>query len=189
LVVDWDIHHGNGLNDLFYGEKDVLYLSSHDTGLYPYTGDWKETGKGEGEGYTVNLPVPIGLEDPEILHLYREVLSPVVKRYYPQLILVGAGFDAHYQDPIGRSKLTEHSFRWLTHLLLELRAEADHPPILFALEGGYNPSALACCVREVLKALTEEEQGESPPPANTRRAAKMVEKARRIHRKYGVWTD
>lgn len=189
LIIDWDIHHGNGLNDIFYREKEVLYFSSHEIGLYPYTGDWEETGKGEGEGYTINLPVPIGLEDPEIIHLYSEILGPVVRRYDPQLILVGAGFDGHHQDPVGRAHLTEQSFRWLTHLLLEVRAEVNHPPVLFALEGGYHPRALARCVKEVLKVLTAEEPGNAPTAPDTERAAEMVEKARRIHGQYGVWAD
>lgn len=189
LIIDWDIHHGNGLQDIFYRDKEILYLSSHDPGLYPYTGDWEETGQGEGEGYNINLPVPIGLEDPEILYLYREVIGPVVRRYDPQLIMVGAGFDAHHQDPIGRAKLTEQSFRWLTRLLLDLRSEVNLPPILFALEGGYNPRALAACVREILKALTAKEQRESAPPPVTQRAAGIVETARRIHAGCRVWVD
>lgn len=189
LIVDWDIHHGNGLQDLFYGEKEVLYLSSHDTLLYPYTGDWNETGKGEGKGYTINLPIPRELEDKEFLHLYKEVLGPVVRRYRPELLLVSAGFDAHYRDPIGRSRLTEQAFRWLTSLLLDLRSQVDCPPILLALEGGYNPRALASSVKEVLKALATEENLEKFPSEVTQRAAKLVEKARRIHARHKVWAD
>lgn len=189
LIIDWDIHHGNGLQDLFYEEKEVLYLSSHDTLLYPYTGDWQEIGEGEGKGYTINLPIPRELQDREILHLYRKILGPVVRRFRPELLLVGAGFDAHYQDPIGRSQLTEQAFRWLTSLLLDLRAEVHHPPLLFALEGGYHPRALTNSVREVLKVLTTEENRGILPGEVTPRMAKLVEKARRIHAKHGVWTD
>lgn len=189
LIIDWDIHHGNGLNDLFYEEREVLYLSTHDTGLYPHTGDWEETGKGEGEGYTINIPVPRVLEDREILHLYQEVLGPVVTRYRPELILVAAGFDAHRQDPIGRSRLTQESFRELTDLILDLRSEVDDPPILLALEGGYDPQALARSVRQVLKALTGQRHRQTPPSTGTEQAAELVEKVRRIHSKFGVWTD
>ena len=114
LVIDWDTHHGNGLNDLFYGEKDVLYLSTHDIGLYPYSGDWEETGKGEGQGYTINLPIPRELEDHEFLHLYQQILSPLFERYSPELVLVAAGFDALHDDPVGRSKLSEKAFTGLT---------------------------------------------------------------------------
>jgi len=189
LIIDWDIHHGNGLQDLFYEEKEVLYLSSHDTLLYPHTGDWEEVGKGEGEGYTVNLPIPRELEEGEILHLYKEVLGPLFRRYSPELILVAAGFDAHLKDPIGRSRLTEHVFRWLTRLILDLRDQSKHPPILFALEGGYHPRSLASSVREVLRALTNEKDDENFPDGKTDRAVKLLEKARRKHLKYGMWTD
>jgi acetoin utilization deacetylase AcuC-like enzyme len=189
LIVDWDTHHGNALSDLFYGEKEVLYLSTHDTGLYPHTGDWVETGKGEGEGYTINIPVPTSLEDKEILFLYEEILVPVMRRYVPELILVPAGFDAHHQDPVGRSRLTEAVFRRLTHLILNLRSEVNDPPILLALEGGYDPQALASCVREVLKALTGEGHLESLPSEGTKRAVELAEKARKVHSGYGVWAD
>ena len=189
LIVDWDIHHGNGLQDLFYGEKEVLFFSSHDTALYPYTGDWEETGKGEGEGYTVNLPIPRELEDGEFLYLYQEILGPLVRRFCPELILVAAGFDAHHQDPVGRSRMTEQSFRGLTHLLLELRSEVDDPPTLFALEGGYDPRALALSVKEVLKALTADGHEVKLSGQETERALELVEKSRRIHDRYGVWVD
>jgi acetoin utilization deacetylase AcuC-like enzyme len=189
LIIDWDIHHGNGLQDLFYGEREVLYFSSHDTLLYPYTGDWTETGKGRGEGYTINLPIPRELEDEEILHLYVEILGPVFRQFRPELILLGAGFDAHYQDPIGRSQLTENAFRWLTYLLIDLRAEVNCPPMLFALEGGYSPRALASSVREVLKALSTEKNQKNLSAEVTQRAAILVKKARRIHSRYGVWTN
>lgn len=187
LVLDWDIHHGNGLQELFYEEKEVLYLSWHDILLYPYTGDWQETGKGSGEGYTINVPIPRELENGEFLSLYREILGPVMRGYRPELILVSAGFDAHCQDPIGRSKLTEQAFGGLTDILLELRTEVNHPRILFALEGGYNPKALAGSVREVLKALTNTGERKDLAVTRTERVGKLIEKARRIHEKYGVW--
>lgn len=189
LIIDWDIHHGNGLQDLFYDEKEILYLSSHDTLLYPYTGNWEETGKGRGKGYTINLPIPRELEDREMHHLYREVLCPVVRQYCPELILVGAGFDAHHQDPIGRSRMTEDVFRWLTSLILDLGAEISNPPLLFVLEGGYYPRALASSVREVLKALTVKENQENIPDGKTLRVEKLLEKARKFHAGYGVWVD
>ncbi|MCL7968027.1 MAG: histone deacetylase, partial [marine benthic group bacterium] len=94
LIVDWDIHHGNALQDLFYDDDRVLYLSSHYMGWYPHTGDWEETGLGQGEGYTVNLPVFKEMEDADVIHIYREVLVPVVRMYRPELILVAAGFIA-----------------------------------------------------------------------------------------------
>ncbi|QTA92494.1 histone deacetylase family protein [Desulfonema magnum] len=188
LIIDWDIHHGNGLHDLFYEEKEVLYFSSHDTLLYPYTGDWEETGRGQGKGYTVNLPVPRKLEDKEILYLYQKILGPVVRRYQPELILVSAGFDAHHNDPIGRSRLTEQVFGWLTCLLLDLRAEISNPPLLFTLEGGYHPRSLARSVKAVLKALTEDDHGKNFSAEKTGRVEKIIKKALKIHARHNVWT-
>lgn len=189
LIVDWDIHHGNGLNDLFYGESGVVFLSTHDRGLYPYSGDWEETGSGQGEGYTINLPVPRVLEDNDVLDLYREVLGPVIRRYQPQLILVAAGFDAHHQDSVGRAQLTHQFFGDVTRLLLDLRSEVNAPPILLVLEGGYDPRSLAACVKEVFMALTGKGERTEGPRKGSSRAEELVRKARRIHGKYGVWVD
>jgi len=187
LIIDWDIHHGNGLSDIFYEEKRVLYISSHDIMLYPHTGDWKEAGKGEGEGYTINIPIPRTLKDEDFFYLYQEVAGAVIRAYRPQLVLVGAGFDAHKEDPVGRSRLSKQVFRWLTHLLLDMRRLIDHPSILLVLEGGYNPRALASCVKEVLDALKCETAWERPSLKDVLQGAELVEKARRVHENYGVW--
>jgi len=187
LIIDWDIHHGNGVSDLFYEEKGVLYFSSHDRMLYPFSGDWGETGRGEGEGYTVNIPIPRAMDDGEFFHLYREIIGPIVRAYRPELILVAAGFDAHRDDPVGRSGLSEQPFGWLTRLLTDLSGEVDRPPMLFILEGGYNPRALALCVRETLEALTLERGGEGPAVEETGLCRDLIEKARNIHGHYGVW--
>jgi acetoin utilization deacetylase AcuC-like enzyme len=189
LIIDWDIHHGNGLNDLFYEEKEVLYFSTHDIGLYPYGGDWEETGENEGQGYTINLPIPRELENEEFIHLYHQLLGPVFNRYNPELILVVAGFDAHQDDPVGRSRLTESAFRGLTRLILDLSAEIDTPPILLALEGGYDPSALSRSVKGVLETLTGQGKENLSAGKETERVGRLLEKARRIHAKFGVWVD
>lgn len=187
LIVDWDVHHGHGLQEIFFREKEVLYFSSHYRGWYPRTGAWEETGQGPGAGYTINLPLPREVGDEDILHLYREVLGPVVRAYRPELILVAAGFDAHAQDPLGRTELTEKAFGWLTRLLLKLGREVGTPPLLLALEGGYDPPALARSVREVLRALTGDEPGSELPRPETQRAAALVERARQVHGPLGLW--
>ena len=202
LIIDWDIHHGNGIQHLFYGVKEVLYFSTHDTLLYPYTGSWEETGEGEGTGFTVNIPIPRDLEDGEFLFLYQEILRPVVLRYCPEMILVAAGFDANHEDPIGRSRIAEQTFGWLTHLILDIGEGLAHQtgmsspsnskgciPVLLALEGGYQPRALARCIREVLKAIREETHSKHLPVKKTSKVVKLLEKTRRIHAKYKVWTD
>ena len=188
LIVDWDIHHGNGIQDLFFREKKVLYFSTHDMLLYPYTGNLEETGKGWGLGYTINIPLPRDLNDADLMHLYRGVLTPVVERYMPDLIMIVAGFDAHHEDPIGRMKITESAFADLTRLLLHLRKMAHDPPILFALEGGYTNRGLVNSVRSVLKILTLKAEPRGFPSSETILGAQLVAKVREIHAPYKVWT-
>jgi acetoin utilization deacetylase AcuC-like enzyme len=189
LIVDWDVHHGNALQDLFYSDKRVLYFSSHYMGWYPHTGDWEETGAGEGAGYNVNLPVPKELEDDDIIHIYRDILTPIVRRFKPQLILVAAGFDAHQRDPLGRTRLTEKAYGWLTQIVLQLSEASRSAPILFALQGGYDNWALAASVREVLNVLTFQGRLGRIPTVRTARGAEVIERARRIHSRFKVWTS
>lgn len=189
LIIDWDVHHGNGLNDIFYADNEVLYLSTHDKLLYPYTGDLEEIGKGAGEGYSINIPVPRDFEDEDVFYLYKEIIAPIVLRFEPELILVAAGFDAHKDDPIGRSRLTEKAFGWLTQLFLELREEIERPPILFTLEGGYDPKALAHSIKAVLDVLTEQHRLIALPSAGSPKSEELIKKVKRIHARYGVWTD
>jgi acetoin utilization deacetylase AcuC-like enzyme len=189
LIVDWDVHHGNGIQDLFYRQKKVLYFSTHDMLLYPYSGNLAEIGTGWGRGYTINIPLARDLQDGDILHIYREILTPVVQRYAPDLILVVAGFDAHHEDPIGRMTLTESVFAGLTSLLLHLRAMAKDPPILFALEGGYSIRGVADSVRSVLQVLTAPGPHKKVSVGETAKAAHLVESVRQIHAGCGVWVD
>lgn len=189
LIIDWDVHHGNGIQDLFYEDKEVLYLSTHYLGWYPQTGDWEECGAGQGLGYTVNIPIPKEIEDPDIVHLYGKVLTRVMRKFRPELILVAAGFDAHHRDPIGRTRLTKAAYRRLTEILIELRDPVSAPPLLFALEGGYDVSALVACVREVLIALTWEDRRANMTPTATARGAELVTRVEHIHKKFKVWVE
>ena len=189
LIIDLDVHHGNGVNDLFYDSKEVLYLSTHDTFLYPYTGDWQDVGAGEAKGYSLNIPVPRDYNDDDMFALYKNIVSPVVERFRPQLILVCAGFDAHKNDPIGRSNLSEKAFRWLTHLILHLRDEINRPPVFFVLEGGYDFRSLTRCVKEVLIAMKDDNHRSALPEVQSEHAEIHVEKARQVHSRYGIWTN
>jgi acetoin utilization deacetylase AcuC-like enzyme len=189
LVIDWDIHHGDGIQDLFYETSEVLYISSHYKGWYPYSGGWEEAGKGDGLGYTVNVPVPKDLDDAELIYIYWKLLGSIMKQYKPELILVAAGFDAHWRDPIGRTQVTENAFRHLTEMIIEFRDAVRSPPILFALEGGYDASAVASCVREVLDVLTVKGPRNRVPVSVAPRGIELIEKAISVHRKYRVWTD
>ncbi|MCF8144406.1 MAG: histone deacetylase [Deltaproteobacteria bacterium] len=187
LIIDFDIHHGNGIHDLFHSENEILYFSTHDPMLYPYTGDWEDVGEGAGTGYTINIPLPRDLTDGEFVHLYQAMAGPVMRAYQPQLILAAAGFDAHEEDPIGRSHLSEKVFGRLARLLMEWRAEIGDPPILFALEGGYCPRALAASVKEVVLALLTPGHVEDAAGMETQQVVDMVARARAIHQGYGVW--
>src|SRR3954452_23309057 len=109
-VFDWDVHHGNGSNDIFHGRRDVLYVSIHQSPLYPGSGPLRDVGHGDGEGFTVNLPVPPGAGEPIWLSLVQHVVTPIVRTFAPDLILVSAGFDAHRAYPLAQCSLTTESF-------------------------------------------------------------------------------
>ncbi|MFH1113012.1 MAG: histone deacetylase [Pseudomonadota bacterium] len=189
LIIDWDVHHGNGLQDLFYETKEVFYLSTHYMGWYPHTGDWEETGVGEGLGYNLNIPIPKDVTDADLTYVYAKILGPLMRRFRPELILVAAGFDGHRRDPIGRTQLTERVYGNITEVLLETRDALRAPPLLMALEGGYDIAALTSSVRAVIEVLIrggrKRPVGLSSAPIGMR----LVEKAHAIHGKYRVWTD
>jgi acetoin utilization deacetylase AcuC-like enzyme len=154
LVVDWDVHHGNGTNDIFHASPEVLVANVHQSPLYPGTGPLSDVGSGPGEGYTLNLPVPPGSGEDVWLSLVEHVVVPVARRFDPQLVLVSAGFDAHRDDPLASCRLEEGSFaamaRWV-------RAVADESgaPLALVLEGGYDLGALARSVAATLEAAAE----------------------------------
>ncbi len=162
LIVDWDIHHGNGINDIFYEDKSVLYFSTHDPGLYPFTGDWKDSGEGEGKGYTINMPVGRKLNDIQLYSLYSFVLRRIMDNFSPQALLFAMGFDSHQDDPIGRGPLKGEFFIWISRLIVEIKKAHPGLPILFSLEGGYEPELLRDCTRNVISVLTESRFPELP---------------------------
>ncbi len=154
LILDWDVHHGNGTNDIFFDTQEVLYISIHQSPLYPGTGSLQENGAGPGEGYTVNLPVPPGAGHAEWLSLFEHVVAPLARAYAPDLLLVSAGFDAHREDPLANCELTEQSYAALSS---GMRALADElsAPLGFVLEGGYDLRALAASVAATMTAARE----------------------------------
>ncbi len=154
LVLDWDVHHGNGTNDIFYDTDEVLYVSLHQSPLYPGTGAITENGTGAGEGYTVNLPVPPGSGHDEWLALLQHVVVPIGREYRPDLVLVSAGFDAHRDDPLANCLLTEESYAALAAGVRTLAAEVS-APLGFLLEGGYDLRALAASVAATMAAARD----------------------------------
>jgi acetoin utilization deacetylase AcuC-like enzyme len=159
LILDWDVHHGNGTNDIFYATDGVLYASIHQSPLYPGTGALSDNGEGAGEGYTVNLPVPPGSGHDQWLSLVEHVVAPIARSYRPQLLLVSAGFDAHRDDPLAGCLLTDASYGGLAAAMRELSRELP-APLGFVLEGGYDLRALASSVVAVLVAARD---GIEPP--------------------------
>jgi acetoin utilization deacetylase AcuC-like enzyme len=162
LVVDYDLHHGNGTQDAFYQEAEVLYFSTHQFPYYPGTGHWKETGRGAGEGYTVNVPLPAGVGDAGYRRVFDQVLVPLAARYKPQLILASAGFDAHWMDPLGMMRLSVSGYAKLARRLVELAAEWCEGRVVITLEGGYNLEALALCIAATFAVLLGDKDVHDP---------------------------
>jgi acetoin utilization deacetylase AcuC-like enzyme len=142
VILDWDVHHGNGIQDIFYDRGDVAYLSVHEDGIYPGTGAVGEAGEGDGAGATVNAPLPAGAGDVDYGHVFDEVFDPVVDRFDPDLFVVSAGFDAHRHDPISRMRVSTEGYALLTDRVRAFVDAAD-APLAFVLEGGYGLDTLS----------------------------------------------
>jgi acetoin utilization deacetylase AcuC-like enzyme len=151
-IVDWDVHHGNGTQDIFWESDQVLFCSIHQMPLYPGSGSALEIGAGAGEGFTVNLPVPPGSGDEVFVGLVRGAITERVRSFGPQLLLVSAGFDAHLDDPLASCEVTEAGFVDMASAVLAL-AEEFQVPLGLVLEGGYDVDALARSVVAVMETL------------------------------------
>ena len=162
LVLDWDVHHGNGTEEIFAADPRVLYVSIHQWPLYPGTGPAEYTGEGEGEGYTINLPVAPGAGTEEFRALVEHVVVPVALRFAPGLVAISAGYDGHREDPLSSCLLDEDAYAEMAASMRELAAELE-APTLVCLEGGYAPRALAASVVATIEAL-DGDRGPSPAP-------------------------
>jgi len=161
-IIDFDIHHGNGTQASFEEDPDVLYISSHSYPYYPGTGNMIETGTGKGLGSTVNIPLSAGTGDDELKSIYERMLPVLLKRFKPGIILVSAGYDAHWSDPFGNLSLSLDFFDWITKLLVNLAEEHCDGKIVFTLEGGYHTQALATGVVNSLRVLSGQKGVEYP---------------------------
>ncbi len=150
LVMDWDLHHGNGTQHSFYSDPKVLYISTHQFPYYPGTGSVDEVGEGPGEGFTLNIPLGAGMEDSDYAAVFNRVIAPVGAAFDPDFILVSAGFDTYVGDPLGGMKVTERGFAYQARVLIDLAKEVCGGRILFCLEGGYSLKGLADGVSAVL---------------------------------------
>jgi acetoin utilization deacetylase AcuC-like enzyme len=154
LILDWDVHHGNGTNDIFHSSEQVLFASIHQHPLYPGTGPARDVGSGGGEGFTVNLPVPPGSDDFVYRSLVDHVIAPLARDFAPQLVLISAGYDAHREDPLAECHVSEAGFAELTRSVRRIARETD-AALGFVLEGGYALEPLARSVAATMSALVE----------------------------------
>ena len=181
LIIDFDVHHGNGTQKAFYTSPEVLYLSVHQSPHYPGTGSIDEVGKEEGEGFTVNVPMPPGMGDAEYLRVFSDIVVPVGQEFAPELVLVSAGFDAHGDDPLGGMNVTRQGYAAMTGEILRLARSTCAGRAVFVLEGGYHLGALEKSIVSVLAVMS----GERPSTDDPGDAApELVRDTRKAHSPY-----
>ncbi len=158
LIVDWDVHHGNGTQNIFYDDPSVFFFSIHEhpTFLYPGTGRRWEIGTGQGEGTTLNTPMAPGAGDDEYRATFEQLLLPAVERFRPEIVLVSAGFDAHRDDPLADIQLTDEGFRFMTRTVVELAEQYCGGKVVSLLEGGYEIASLTSCIEIHIRELIGE---------------------------------
>jgi len=155
-VVDYDVHHGNASQHMFYDRQDVFYISTHRYPFYPGTGSSEETGSGAGKGYTLNIPMAAGWGDEEYKNVFEDKLIPSLRRYKPDFILVSAGFDAHRLDPLGGMAVSNEGFAWMTGEIEKVAQDFCGAKVVYTLEGGYDLTGLSGSVHKVLDILIKE---------------------------------
>jgi len=185
LIADWDVHHGNGTQDAFFEDPSVLYFSTHQYPHYPGTGWIGEVGKGEGKGFTVNVPLPAGTDDSGYLYALNNILVPIATEFRPEFVLVSAGFDAHTTDPLASMHVTSLGFGLFTDMIMAIAKKSCGGRVVLTLEGGYNLDAIAESTLSVFNSLlanTGELQegavGTSGP------VTKRIEEIKEVQREY-----
>jgi acetoin utilization deacetylase AcuC-like enzyme len=185
LIMDWDVHHGNGTQDAFYDDPSVLFISTHQFPFYPGSGALNEVGVGAGEGFTLNIPLPAGCADAEYLQAFQDVIVPAAERFQADWILVSAGFDPHRRDPLGGMGVTESGFAAMARQLLGLAEKFAGARIAFLLEGGYDLAGLKNSVAAVLDVM---QRGALPADESLNikdsRIAPLIRRIQQVHEKY-----
>jgi acetoin utilization deacetylase AcuC-like enzyme len=153
LIIDFDVHHGNGTQGTFYDSPRVMYISTHEYPFYPGTGDINETGSGEGRGTNLNIPLPAGCGDSEYLNVFEQIVIPAACRFNPQLILVSTGYDGHWADPLAMMNLSVSGFARMTEVIKGLADELCNGHLALTLEGGYNLEAQASAIKATFDVL------------------------------------
>lgn len=166
-IIDFDVHHGNGTQEVFYDDPQVLYISTHQSPFYPGTGAITETGGGAARGTKVNIPLKAGCGDNEYLQVFEQIVAPAARRFSPQLVLVSAGYDAHWDDQLALMEVTTTGFAQMVRIIKQLADELCSGRLVFSLEGGYNLTALATSIKatfDVLLGNSNIEDTLGPPP-------------------------
>jgi acetoin utilization deacetylase AcuC-like enzyme len=186
LIIDFDVHHGNGTQEIFYDRPEVMYISTHEYPFYPGTGRVEETGRGLAKGTKVNIPLPAGCGDNEYRQAFEQIIRPIAGRFKPQLILVSAGYDAHWADGIALMQLSVSGFAQMVRIIKGLADELCEGRLVFALEGGYHLGALAASVKATLDILlgntsTDDPLGPSPRGATAAKIDQLITEIKGIH--------
>jgi len=187
LIIDWDLHHGNGTQHAFEKDPSVLFFSVHQAGLFPGTGSFIETGSGPGEGYTINLPIPKGYGNAEYATIFQQLLAPVAEQFAPELIVVSAGFDTPAQDPMGGMRLTAQGFAGMTASIKRIADKVCQGKIVMAIEGGYHCDALSESVKAVLKemaGMTGADVDAMAAEADKKKRAYVCKRCIKVHRHF-----
>jgi acetoin utilization deacetylase AcuC-like enzyme len=179
--MDWDVHHGNGTQHSFYDDPGVLYVSTHQYPYYPGTGAAEEAGQGQGEGYTVNLPLPAGWGDAEYQELFQGVIDPICRQFDPEFVLISAGFDAHKRDPLGGMEVTEEGFGAMARILLRVARDHAQGRCAAILEGGYDLEGLKQSVQRVLDEMNGEQLTQALPAIEPRGLLPRVKAVQQRH--------
>ena len=186
MIFDYDVHHGNGTQDIFYGDPAVLFLSIHQSPYYPGTGSLDEVGESAGQGTTLNIPVAAGHGDQSYRLIFEQVVIPATERFEPDLMLISVGFDAHWADPLAGMRLSLAGYDWLARECLKLAKQVCAGKIVFLMEGGYDLKALSQGWRNIARALLDSEELSDPYGAATEGASardiqNLIDRVRAIH--------
>jgi len=186
LIIDFDVHHGNGTQETFYDNPQVLYISTHEYPFYPGTGDIEEIGSGAGKGTTLNIPLPAGCGDDEYLQVFEQIIIPAAKRFNPQLIMVSAGYDTHWADGLALMQVSVTGFAQIAKAIKGLADEQCNGHLVLTLEGGYNFTALAASIKATFDMLLGKSNIEDPLGQPQRRSAApdiapLIKRIKQIH--------
>ena len=184
LIIDFDVHHGNGTQHIFENSKDVLFFSTHQFPYYPGTGSIYEKGVEGGLGYTVNVPLSPGMGDPEHIKIFQEILIPIAEQYKPEFILVSAGFDSYIDDHMAGMNVTAEGFSKLTEILINLSEQLCDGKLIFLLEGGYNLDGLWQCTNKVFETLLNYNTAESASIFEPTKADSAIDEVKKSYSQF-----